>query len=297
MSFARFVIGYVIFVIVWGAFVRATGSGAGCGSHWPLCNGEVLPTDPRWQTMVEFFHRLTSGLSLILVAALAWRTIRARPSALLRKAAIWSVVFILLEAAIGAGLVLLELVHLDRSMMRVISIALHLVNTSLLMAALAAVAHGDRLTRLLPAHLPTRRIVTAFSLTFLLLGATGAIAALGDTLFRHDTLVEGIAAEQSLGRHWLIPLRIYHPPIAVIWGGLLIAWAGQFRHHPLLGRPFWVIAGLIGTNFALGLLNIGFMAPVVLQLLHLLVANLLWVTWIYFALELARTDARPNSEM
>src|SRR5512146_1869905 len=77
--FAKFswgVLGYNVFVILFGAYVRATGSGAGCGAHWPLCNGVVIPHPQRIETIIEFTHRLTSGLTLVLVAALviwAWR--------------------------------------------------------------------------------------------------------------------------------------------------------------------------------------------------------------------------------
>jgi cytochrome c oxidase assembly protein subunit 15/protoheme IX farnesyltransferase len=301
--YARLVIAYCILVILWGAFVRASGSGAGCGSHWPLCNGEILPESPQWKTLVEFGHRVTSGLSLLAIAALAWFAFRAPHRRRLRQAAIASVVFILLEAAIGAGLVLLDLVELDRSLLRVISISLHLINTSLLMAALTITAHAasdaahsiPSRDTLLPADPAQRKIVVAFGLSFLLLGATGAIAALGDTLFRHGTLAEGLAADFSATSHWLLPLRTFHPPIAVLWGALFIAWAGQFRTHPALRRPFWTMTGLIATNFSLGLLNIGLLAPVGLQLAHLLIANLIWVTGVEWALRFGEeTSLNPQ---
>ena len=75
-AYAWAVLGFNLLVILWGAFVRATGSGAGCGSHWPLCNGEVLPRAPALATLIEFSHRLTSGVALLLVIGLvvgAWR--------------------------------------------------------------------------------------------------------------------------------------------------------------------------------------------------------------------------------
>src|SRR5215471_14879131 len=75
-SFAWFTLAYNVAVVLWGAFVRATGSGAGCGSHWPLCNGELLPLTSQAQTLIEFTHRATSGLSLALVITLliwTWR--------------------------------------------------------------------------------------------------------------------------------------------------------------------------------------------------------------------------------
>ena len=71
-------LGLNIFVIVWGAFVRASGSGAGCGSHWPLCNGEVIPQPERIATVIEFFHRITSGLALIAVLVMVVWAFRAK---------------------------------------------------------------------------------------------------------------------------------------------------------------------------------------------------------------------------
>jgi heme A synthase len=80
--FARYawgVLAYNVAVALWGAFVRATGSGAGCGNHWPLCNGAVTPQTPAWATVIEFTHRATSGIDLLLVAVLAIWAFRAFP--------------------------------------------------------------------------------------------------------------------------------------------------------------------------------------------------------------------------
>jgi hypothetical protein len=93
-------LGYAIAVIIWGAVVRATSSGAGCGAHWPLCNGEVVPLAPRVQTVIEFAHRTTSGLILLLTAALVWAARSSYPAGhAARRAAGWSMVFVLIEAA------------------------------------------------------------------------------------------------------------------------------------------------------------------------------------------------------
>ncbi|HEX5691237.1 MAG TPA: COX15/CtaA family protein, partial [Roseiflexaceae bacterium] len=101
------VLGYNLLVIVWGAYVRASGSGAGCGSHWPLCNGTVLPRAPQIETIVELAHRLTSGLALIAVLGLVVWAVRLWPgSHRVRRGAFASLFFIILEALIGAGLVL-----------------------------------------------------------------------------------------------------------------------------------------------------------------------------------------------
>ena len=132
---------YNLAVILWGAYVRAIGSGAGCGAHWPLCNGEVIPRAPTVETLIEYSHRLTSGLALLAVVALliwTWRACAAGHPA--RRGAVLSMVFILTEAAVGAGLVLFELVADNATMARAMFMAAHLVNTFLLVAALTLTA-------------------------------------------------------------------------------------------------------------------------------------------------------------
>ena len=130
-------------VILWGAYVRATGSGAGCGAHWPLCNGEVVPRAPDTATLIEFSHRVTSGLALVLVFVLAvwiWRTMAAGHPA--RRAAIASLVFIVIEALLGAGLVLFRLVANDESLARAMVMPLHLANTMVLLLCLTLTCHS-----------------------------------------------------------------------------------------------------------------------------------------------------------
>src|ERR1700732_3618630 len=77
--FAWAVVWYNVLVILWGALVRATGSGAGCGNHWPLCSGEVVPQTPALATLIEFTHRATSGIDVVLVAVLVVWAFRAFP--------------------------------------------------------------------------------------------------------------------------------------------------------------------------------------------------------------------------
>ncbi|HRO25313.1 MAG TPA: COX15/CtaA family protein, partial [Promineifilum sp.] len=139
--YAWFVLTFLILVILWGAFVRATGSGAGCGSHWPLCNGVVVPREPRIETLIELTHRVTSALSGVLVLAMLFWAFRLFPKGhIVRKAAAWSTVFIITEGLVGAGLVLFEWVAHNQSVRRAISMAVHLVNTFLLLAAVALTA-------------------------------------------------------------------------------------------------------------------------------------------------------------
>ena len=141
--YCRFLLAYNLAVIVWGAYVRASGSGAGCGSHWPSCNGEVVPLRPSAATLVEYSHRVSSGLVLVLVAALVVWAFRAAPKGHpVRRGAVLSLIFTLSEAAVGAGLVLFKLVAHDESLARALAISTHLLNTLLLLAALTLAAYA-----------------------------------------------------------------------------------------------------------------------------------------------------------
>src|SRR5229473_6608919 len=147
-NFTRYawgVLGWNLLVILWGAFVRATGSGAGCGSHWPLCNGEVVPRAPRLETIIEFTHRVTSGLALFAVVGLVvWSAVSFPRGHRVRRTAIVSLVLILTEALLGAGLVVFQLVAQDASVGRACYLSLHLVNTLFLLGALALTAWYSR---------------------------------------------------------------------------------------------------------------------------------------------------------
>ena len=139
--FAWFVLAYNVAVILWGAYVRATGSGAGCGAHWPLCNGEVVPRAPQVATVIEFSHRFSSGLTLIAIAVLVvWIFRVCAPGHPARLGAVLSGVLIVTEAAVGAGLVLFRLVADNASMARAMFVGVHLLNTFLLLGALTLTA-------------------------------------------------------------------------------------------------------------------------------------------------------------
>lgn len=275
-AFAWFTLAFCVGVILWGAYVRATGSGAGCGEHWPLCNGEVIPRAERVQTMIEYSHRLSSGLSLLLVLALYGWTLRLFPKkSFQRKAAGLAAIAIVLEAAIGAGLVLLRLVEHDQSVDRAISIALHLCNTLFLLAALTitVLAPGERTPRWRIPASRERSWTRIILFSFALLGALGALTALGDTLFPVDQAVAGDK------RHFLEQIRIFHPIAAVAWFGLLWPWVFAVgERFPDLRKmaklPLLIAAG----NLALGLLNVYLRAPVGIQIAHLLLAEFLWIS-------------------
>ena len=274
--------------------MRASGSGAGCGRHWPLCNGEVVPTPRSLATVIEAGHRLTSGIAVVGVIALAIMTFRAVPKGhRARKAAVFSTASIFGEALIGGGLVLFELVAHDASMKRGYSMILHLVNTFLLLGALALTAWWLRAPE--PrAVLPPRRsaLLRTFSTLalggVLLLGATGAIAALGDTLFPVKTLSEGFAQDLSPVAHVFLRLRLLHPVIALGTGLFVLGGAGlvrAFSPSTTAQKIARFVTILFVVQFSAGVLNLTLLAPVPMQLVHLFLADAMWIALVLMAWE------------
>jgi len=281
VRFAWITLGITVLVIVWGAVVRATSSGAGCGSHWPLCNGDVLPMAPTTSTIIEFTHRLTSGLAMVMAVVLALWARRLFPAGHpARTWALWSLIFMLIEAAIGAGIVLLGLVEGNKSALRAGYIAVHLTNTMFLMGAMTATIErsgtieNDR-ERSRTTGLPTiaRRATVGTTLALALMivvAAAGAIVALGDTLFPHGSLAEGFAADLDPASHFLIRLRIWHPILAAVAGLVAVV---TYR-TPL-------VTGLVLAQAGLGVMNLLMLAPLPLQMAHLLGSNILWIAMVW----------------
>lgn len=298
--FAWGVLAFCVVVVLWGAFVRATGAGAGCGSHWPLCNGEVVPRAPAAATLIELTHRLTSGLALLGVVALAVGAFRLFPRGhAARSGAVASLVLMLTEAAVGAGLVLFELVAGNASLARALFMSVHLVNTFLLLAALTLTAHwiggGGRLS-LAGAGAGSLGVVLGLA-GMLLVGVSGAVSALGDTLFPAGSLGQGLAQDLSPTAHLFVRLRVFHPLIAVVVGIFLVfigrqaaaggaaGAGGDSRRAVALGNR---ITLLVVAQLAAGTLNVGLLAPIWLQLVHLLLADLLWIALVLLAAERLR---------
>jgi len=285
-TFAWVTFAYLLAVILFGAWVRITGSGAGCGSHWPTCHGELIPRSPSVQTMIEYTHRLTSGLCGVFALVLVgWASRRFGAASRIGLAA-WAVLaFVIIEGAIGAGLVLGELVADDASEARAIVISLHLVNTLTLVGASALVAWWSQ-PRDAESPIDTRWLWLVL-VTLVLTCMSGAITALGDTLFPVDPtpgvdLVDRLAEDLSPGQHFLIRLRILHPVIACVvalmagYVALTIqdSTSGVTRtvaRLALLGIVIQVVVGF--ANIALG-------APGWMQLVHLLLAQLVWTCFL-----------------
>jgi heme A synthase len=284
-KYSLFVLLYNIFVILVGALVRATGSGAGCGSHWPSCQGEFIPTSPQIETLIEFSHRLTSGLTIIFVIILfLWVYKTHRKVSKIRIAALFVLIFIIVEALIGAGLVLFELVGENSSMTRATVIALHLVNTFLLLASNALLYEWLRFGEPKKAMLSKngKQIIFIVVILFLALGASGAITALGDTLFPAESLVEGL--KQDVGEsNFLLQLRVYHPLIALAIGlSLYIIHTNLLStsKNKRLNTYFKYMASLFIIQIFLGVLNVILLAPIWMQIIHLLLADIIWIIFI-----------------
>lgn len=299
--FAWATLAYTVGVILWGAYVRASGSGAGCGDHWPLCNGVVIPRQPTVATLIEYSHRLTSGLALMAVVVLllwVWRRCAAGHPA--RRAALMSVVFMLLEAAIGAGIVLFQYVADNESMARALWMAVHLANTFILIGWITLTGwwltdgSGGSSTR------PSAGVIAVLvsvALGLLLVGSSGAVAALGDTLFPDGSLAEALAADLSPTSHMLIRLRVLHPTFAVLTAVAcmflvprLVSGAGAVTR-----RFARALAGLSAVQLVLGAVNVILLAPVWMQMVHLLVADLIWITFVLMSATVFRAGhARPE---
>ncbi|HSB18890.1 MAG TPA: COX15/CtaA family protein [Anaeromyxobacteraceae bacterium] len=281
--FAWSVVGFNVAVIAWGAFVRATGSGAGCGRHWPTCKGEVIPRAPALETAIEFTHRATSGLSLLLVIALVVWTRRALPRGhAARRAALAGLGLMVVEALLGAALVLYGWVARDTSPERGWVMAVHLTNTLLLLGALTLAAAWIEAA---PGPLARRPGGVAGALllaagAMVLAGASGAVAALGDTLYPASTLGEALQQDVDASARLLLRLRLLHPPLAVI-AAAAIAFAGRLAARAVpeggVRRAAAVATALAVAQLGLGALNLVLLAPVGLQLAHLALADLTWI--------------------
>ena len=267
------VLGYNLLVILWGASVRAMGSCAGC----------------------ELTHRTTSGLALAAVVLLMfWARRLFAPGSTTRRAAHAATALMVTEALVSTGLVLFEMVADNDAVARASWLAAHLLTTFLLIAALALVpwfGSGHRAPKIRTGG----RSVTLLACSLvglLLLGMTGAVTALGDTLFPSATLAEGLAQDLSPTAHWLIRLRVIHPILAVLVGGMILLTAGVVsRDHPSrttqdLGLG---LAVLVAAQLIAGLMNLMLLAPVWMQLVHLLLADLLWLTLVIFGASVLQT--------
>jgi cytochrome c oxidase assembly protein subunit 15 len=278
--YAAITLGFMVFVVLEGAVVRATGSGAGCGNHWPLCNGEVIPVHPRLATIIEFVHRQLTTVCCFLVVGLVIATFRSRPrGSRVRRAVTWSGLLLLTEGALGAILVKGGYVESNASTMRVIMQCIHFTNTMLLLAALTLAWWWSRpraILGTLPSH--ARAAAWLALACTVVVGATGSVAALADTLFPSSSLQAAIMQDFAATAPLLIRMRWLHPASAFI--GLACA---LWLSINIRSRRGHLLLGLIVLQIALGVLDVLLLAPTWMQIVHLLGADLYWIALVAIA--------------
>lgn len=296
------VVGYTLLVIMYGAWVRVTGSGAGCGDHWPTCNGQVVPRDANAKTWIEYGHRLTSGiLGPLAIAQVIWAFVDRKQASVTRWCASLTLAFIVFEALIGAGIVLAELVADDTSKARAMVVALHLVNTLVLTAAAALTAWFGSGNPVPPWRGVRFRYGGALACALgalIVVSGTGAITALGDTLFPtqsvlSDGLWARVSEELSPGAHFLVRLRVVHPVLALVVGVGVATLGARFvdMGEPTAAKLGRFLGIVTWTQMALGSLNLVLAAPAWLQLVHLLGAQLTWIALVLLFVEASRADS------
>jgi len=300
--FAWGVLAYFIAVILWGAVTRATGAGDGCGNHWPLCNGMVMQHSPSLDTLIELTHRITSGISFLSVVGLMIWTFRATVRGhLARATSVASVAFTLVEAVLGALLVKLGLTAQSQSPIRAPYLALHFTNTLLLVAALTLTAH--LLSRKTGYARGKVRLTAPFAavaapLLLLVVGVTGSLAALGDTLFPAMSFSAALRQDFSATSAWLVRWRWTHP-IAAVAACVFLVWlvieAAKRNEHWDNRRLASGVLVLLAAQYLLGILDVVMLAPLWLQVLHLLGAELLWATMVVLVARIALEPKEQRS--
>jgi cytochrome c oxidase assembly protein subunit 15 len=283
---------YTVLVILWGAWVRISHSGDGCGDTWPLCHGKLIPEAERGKTWVEYGHRLMSGIYGFIVIYFYYVARKLFPQGhFARKAALLTLIFMITEALLGAKLVLFGLVASNDTPYRAFVMALHQLNSFMLTGAVALAYAGAHLEMgLPPAQAMTRRI-QYFPLIIVILGITGAWAALSNSLFPTENLFQGFLDDFSTESHFLVRLRVIHPFLALILGGslALFFWIKANTSENLLQQKrAWQMALLLMFGIAFGIVTLLLHAPTWMKVVHLCLAHMIWVTliqWVIFMRE------------
>ena len=294
--YAWFVLGFNVLVILWGVFLRASKSGDGCGQHWLTCGGEVFPIAPELKTSIEFFHRITSAtdgllmIGLFVWALLIWRRHRSSLTTNIFAASALSLLFVLIEGALGAGLVLTGNTAETLTPERPFWMAAHLLNTLILLAFVTATAWFATTGKRLQRSEPTAW-VAAGGILLILVGMAGSIAALASMIFPSGTLTEGLAKDMSETSHLILRLRPLHPILGIGAAIFFVYWTGMLRKDPTSLSPEahrWAkwLSILAVVQVAFGALTLFMLAPILMQLGHLLLADAIWILFILLGLEL-----------
>ena len=256
---------YTLLTIIWGAWVRISHSGNGCGDHWPLCNGVFIPEFDDQKTWVEFTHRLMTGLYGLIVIYIFYYFRRFHENPIIRRLNWALLIVMIVEAGLGAILVKAELVTVNDSALRLVVMSLHQLNSFILtgISFLLALSMTEKI------HIKWSPPV----ILLLVVATSGAIAALATTLFPSISLWQGIQTDFQENSHIFLKLRILHPLIALsLIGGLIYYFweKGQSR----------LALELCGA-VALGILTLVTLSPLWLKLSHLLIGHYIWSRLLY----------------
>ena len=271
-----------ILSILAGAFVRATGSGDGCGSTWPTCKGKIIPQLSDTSEVIEFSHRSVSGILLIVTLIIFIKSRNMSKGSIVRTTVNFLTFFVLFEAAIGAVIVLYEWVGLNSSLPRIIAVPIHLVNTFGLLACYA-ILYKVLLNNFKNIKQLWDRRFVFIAFLFLLSGATGSITALADVLFPSASFYEGLMEDFDRTSEVLTRLRILHPMVATGLSVALIIESRKVQKDYKIDVKFFQI--LVFIAVILGVLNVLSNILLLLSILHLAIADLLWITYIYVSMD------------
>ena len=280
-------LGWNLLVILWGVFLRASKSGDGCGQHWLTCQGEVIPSAPQLKTIIEYSHRVTSFLAFAsVVGLLIWTFRRYGKGDRIRKTAVLSFVFILTEALVGAGLVLTGNTAENLTPSRPFWMAGHLINTFVLLGFLTITAYyasgGGQVRWNVPAKY--KAAIAGGAAAVFIVGITGSVAALASMIFPSGTLVEGLQADLSSTSNALVRLRLLHPITAIAASVALIfisGWLGRGAGAGTKAKKWSnVLALLVLGQLLLGATTLLMLAPIVMQLGHLFLADAIWISFV-----------------
>ena len=291
-KYAWFVLAYNVLVILWGVFLRASKSGDGCGQHWLTCHGEVIPSAPELKTVIEFSHRITSALDgfivigLLVWAILRWKSGKTETNSRVLKMAIASFAFVVVEGLLGAGLVLTGNTAENLTAARPFWMAGHLITTLVLLTFLTLTAWfasgGKPFNFKVEPKVKLLLVLGVFG--FLLVGMSGSVAALSSMIFPSETLTEGITKDFSATSNILLRLRISHPILSILTSVYLIFLAGWLRkkceNNETVTRWSNVLSVLILMQIAFGAATLLTLAPIVLQLGHLFLADAVWISFV-----------------
>lgn len=294
-KYAWFVLVWNIVVILWGVFLRASKSGDGCGQHWLTCGGEVVPSAPELKTIIEFSHRVTSSLAGVLIIVLLvwafvrWRSGKGEQHRLILRMATGSFIFVVLEGLLGAGLVLTGNTAENLTPERPFWMAGHLINTFILLAFLTLTARyaggGARLRFNIDKKYLA--VIAIGALAVFVVGISGSIAALSHMIFPSGTLAESVAKDFSPTSNILLRLRLLHPITAILTGVFLVFLTGwlakESGKEKRVVRWSNVLSLLVLAQIAFGSATLFMLAPMVMQLGHLLLADAIWISYVLLA--------------